>query len=296
MATSQNIEINIEGHQLAATCLNPETPGEPVILLHGITSTTAFWQVNPAAYMLEIGPCYALSLPGHYPALAPAGFKQSELTAAGLVQLLDEAIRLLVGDSPVTLIGHSTGGFAALALAANRPAIARRVVSISGFARGRWTGILGLYQKAVRLGWPGELYFKLMYRMLMPGPALFRWAMRFYTADARAFYASPDLPEVIERTFPCFQRLDLNAMIRYFKNMPQIDITAQLERIQAQTLVITGDRDPIVPPAQADRIATLVNGAELAIIPGAGHLPFAERPLDYNNRLSTWLAKTNLGA
>jgi len=289
---SKMIELNIAGHQLAAACLNPGASGEPVILLHGITSTISFWQVDPAAYLLEIGPCYALSLPGHNPAIAPAAFRRAPLTAQTFVDLLDQAVRQLVGERPVTLMGHSTGGFAALALAANRPDMARRVVSISGFAHGRWTGTLGLYQHIVRLGWPGEVYFKTMYRLLMLHPAIFRWAMRFYTADARAFYATPSLPKVIECTFPYFRRLDLDAMIRYFKDMPQIDITPQLERIQAQTLVITGDRDPIVPPSQADQIAKRVKSAELAVINGAGHLPFAERQTAYNDRLSKWLART----
>jgi pimeloyl-ACP methyl ester carboxylesterase len=287
------IDLPCNSHQLKATCLNPGAPGEPVILLHGITSTISFWQVNPARYVLDIGPCYALSLPGHYPAVAPAGFKDAPLTADILVHLLDEAIHQLAGDHPVTLIGHSTGGFAALALAAHRPDMARRVVSISGFAHGRWTGILGMYQHIVRLDWPGETYFKFMYNLLKPHPALFRWAMRFYAADLRMLYSNPDLSEAIERTFPAFQRLNLDAILPYFKSMPQIDITEQLPHIQAQTLVITGDCDPIVPPAQSYQIAKLIEGAELAVISGAGHLPFTERPVDYNNHLSKWLAQTN---
>lgn len=291
---TQRIELNVAGHQLAAVCLNPGATGEPVILLHGITSSLSFWQINPARYLLDIGPCYSLSLPGHYPAVAPSAFKNAPLTAEMIVQLLDEAIRRLVGERPATLIGHSTGGFSVLALASNRPEIARRVVSISGFAHGRWTGVLGGYQRAVRWGWPGEAYFKLMYRMLMLHPASYRWAMRFYAADSNALYAHPDLPEAIQRGFPNYQHLDLDAMIAYFKYMPQIDITAQLPRIQAQTLIVTGDHDPIVPPSQSEKIAKRVRRSELAVISGAGHLPFIERSEDYNRRVSNWLAQTRL--
>jgi pimeloyl-ACP methyl ester carboxylesterase len=287
----QHINLNIAGHQLAAVCLNPATIGEPVILLHGITSSVSFWEVNTAAYLLNIGPCYALSLPGHYPAVAPAVFKQNPLNAESIVQVLGDAIFRLVGKTPATLIGHSTGGFAALALAANRPDMARRVVSISGFAQGRWTGILGLYQQAVQLGQPGEAFFKNMFRLLNRYPRLYRQALRFYAADTRVVYASPDLANALLHTYPDYQRLDLDAMLSYFKYMPKIDIIKQLTRIQAPTLVIAGSRDPIVPPSQSERIARLVAGAELAMIKGAGHLPFLERPLEYNQRLSGWLAQ-----
>lgn len=288
----QYFELNIDDHKLAAICLNQGASGEPVILLHGITSSISFWQTNPARYILDIGPCYALSLPGHFPAVAPGKFNNTPLTGDTVTHLLEKAIRQLTGDQPATLIGHSTGGFAVLALAASQPKIARRVVSISGFSHGRWTGILGLYQHIARWGWPGETYFKTMYRMLMLNPEIFRWALRFYVADTRALYAHPDLNEVMARSFPDFCRLDLDSIIRYFKDMPQIDITPQLSNIQAKTLVVTGNRDPIVPPSQSYQIAKLVANAELATIQGAGHLPFTERPVEYNQRVSRWLAQT----
>jgi len=286
-------EFNIEGHTLVALPINPGASGEPVILLHGITGSVYAWRVNPWPVILEQGPCYALSLPGHYPAQFPPGFRRGQLTAEMMARILTAAIRQLAGDRPVTLIGHSTGGFAVLDVAAHTPEIASRVVSIAGFARGRWIGSLGLYQRIVRLGPPGLGCFKLMYKLIGLHRALFQWAMRFYVADAAAFYAHPDLEEALARTCAPFRQLDLGAMAHYFRVMPQTDIGDLLPRISAPTLVITGDRDPIVPPEQSRLIADRVPNAELAIIRGAGHMPFMERADDYQHALGDWLRRTH---
>jgi pimeloyl-ACP methyl ester carboxylesterase len=152
--------FDIKGHTLAALCLNPDTLGEPIILVHGITASISSWQVNPLPFILEQGPCYSLSLPGHYPAAFPSDFQQSQVTAEMMARVMAEAIHQLVGESRVTLIGHSNGGFSVLNIAARYPEMVRRFVSIAGFAHGRWTGFLGAYQRLVRMGKVGQAVYK----------------------------------------------------------------------------------------------------------------------------------------
>lgn len=289
-AVSELIQLPVDGHQLAAICLNPGASGEPVILLHGITSSIYAWAIQPPSVLAQ-GPCYSLSLPGHFPATFPKNLSLETLTAEMIAHVLIAAIRELVGDRPVTLIGHSTGGFAALAIAACAPALARRVISVSGFAQGRWTGVLGLYQKLVRSGAPGRAVYKAIYKLAGLSPALLQAAMRIYVADARAFYTDPGLPELMRSAYPAFKQLDLNAMIHYFGRMPEIDISDWLPRITAPTLVLTGDRDPTVLPAQARLIAQNIAHSSLVMLPGAGHLPFFERPVEYHRQVSDWLVQ-----
>jgi len=284
--------FDIEGHTLAALLLNPGAMGEPVILVHGISASIATWQVNPLPFILEQGPCYSLSLPGHYPAAFPTGFQQEQLTAEMLARIMSEAICRLVGKRPVTLIGHSTGGFAVLNIAARYPELARRIVSIAGFVHGRWIGLLGLYQRLVRTGGTGKALVKALYRLAGASPGLFRAVLRTYAADARAMYANPDIEEVVELNLFNYQNLDLDAMVQYFSVMPEIDITSLLPQIRVPTLAIAGDRDPTVPPEESRKIISMVSNAELALIPGAGHLPFLERPLEYQSVLAAWLKKT----
>ncbi|MDQ1397919.1 MAG: hypothetical protein QOG64_3178 [Acidimicrobiaceae bacterium] len=53
---------------------------------------------------------------------------------------------------------------------------------------------------------------------------------------------------------------------------------ARLPQITAPTLVITGDEDQMVPPANADILAEAIPNARKVVIPGAGHVVFTDAP------------------
>lgn len=285
--------FDIEGHTLAALHLNPDATGNPVILVHGITGNIAAWQFNPLPFILEQGPCISLSLPGHFPAAFPAGFKQEQLTVKTLARVLAKAIHGMVGEQPVTLMGRSTGGFAALNIAAHYPQMASRIVSIAGFAYGRWTGFLGFQQRLVRMGETGRILFKSFYRLAGASPGVFRHVLRKYVDGSSVRNTDPGLLEqVIESNVVNYRNLDLDAMVQYFLAMPEMDISSLLPRIRVPTLAIAGERDRTVPPDESRKIASLVPNAELALIPGAGHLSFFDCPPEYQARLSSWLQKT----
>ncbi len=284
-------EMQIEGHKLLALSSNADASGCPIILLHGITSSVKTWIPDELSLLARHGPCYALSLPGHYPAAFPPDFRQESLTAETIARVLTAAIRDLARDQPVVLIGHSTGGFAALAIAAHTPDIARCVVSISGFVQGRWTGLLGVYQRLIRRGLVGKFLFKLSYRANRWPRSWFRATLRVYAADSRKLFACPHLDAVIDSSLPYYRQLDLDAMAHYFTAMPDIDIESWLPRITAPTLVLAGDGDPIVPPAQSHLIAAQVPGAHLEVIEGVGHLPMFEDYVEYQRVVGGWLQR-----
>jgi pimeloyl-ACP methyl ester carboxylesterase len=284
-------EMQIEGHKLVALSFNSNTSGPPIILLHGITSSVKTWIDDELSLLAQHGPCYALSLPGHYPAAFPRGFGTESLTANTVARVLTGAVRSLAGGQPVVLIGHSTGGFAALAIAAHAPEIARCVVSISGFVQGRWNGLLGAYQRLIRRGLLGKSLFKLSYRLNRWPRAWFRATLRVYAADSRKLFACPHLDAVIDGSLPYYRHLDLNAMAQYFAAMPDIDIASWLPRITAPTLALTGDSDPIVPPAQSHLIAGQVPCADLEVIAGVGHVPMFEDYAEYRRVVAGWLQR-----
>src|SRR3954451_5461700 len=68
------------------------------------------------------------------------------------------------------------------------------------------------------------------------------------------------------------------------------DRLEELRALSMPTLVITGEQDrPIVKPSMA--MAEAISGAELAVIPHAGHSPQFENPDAWWNALSAFLAR-----
>jgi len=58
----------------------------------------------------------------------------------------------------------------------------------------------------------------------------------------------------------------------------ELDLRAELKRITAPTLVLSGAEDPSIPPPNQQAIADAVAGARLEMIADAAHLPSVQQP------------------
>jgi pimeloyl-ACP methyl ester carboxylesterase len=67
------------------------------------------------------------------------------------------------------------------------------------------------------------------------------------------------------------------------------DTLARLCRITVPTLVITGSDDAVVPAANSRLLADRIPDARLVVVPGAGHLFFAERPTEAVDAIKAFL-------
>ena len=283
-------ELTVDGHRLVALESNTDSTGDPIILLHGFSHSPVFWRSDPV--FAALGPCYALTLPGHPPGAFPPDMRSDQLTAELIARVLSVAIRQLIGVTPATLVGLSTGAFAALAIAAYQPGLARRIVSISGFAQGRWTGGLGLHQHLVRLGAPGRALSRALIRPSQANLESFRQIFDYFVVDRAGFQAYPQLDQMLRDLYEPWRDTDLADMQIYYYAMADMDIRPLLPQIQVPTLALTGDRDPIVPPDQSRLIASLVPRGDLEVISGAGHMLVAERTAEYTRIIQNWLART----
>lgn len=64
-----------------------------------------------------------------------------------------------------------------------------------------------------------------------------------------------------------------------------------LGSIRAETLVVVGERDAMTGASVADRFASALPSAEVAVIPGAGHFPWVDEPAAFRVAVETFLSR-----
>lgn len=282
--------LTVRDHRLGVLCVNEGEEGPPLVLLHGITGAYTFWTHVLPPEIRDGRRWYSLTLPGHFPAMFPTGVSTG-LAPAELGGLLDEALEEVLGEEPAVVMGHSTGGYAALVLAATVPERVRGVVSVSGFMRGRLLGTLGLMQWLAGRGPIGAALFRTLIRLSMLSPAIYKKALSLQAADRQAFMRSPITERMLQAIYPYVWRHDAESIRRFFLALRDVDLREVLPNIEVPVLLIAGKDDSVLPREQFEEMAALIPEGELHLIRGAGHMLFAERTPLFYRTLNTWLTR-----
>lgn len=259
----------------------------PIVLLHGFSGSVDFWPSVWPAYLDGTRRWACISLPGHAPSEVPSQFGPQDVNADTLVAVIGDVINELYPETGVHLVGWSTGGFAALALAATRPARVLSVASLCGFARGQWGDLLGLMQRLARSGPVGRGLLRAGLRRVAAQRWLYGRVMKRFAARTLS-WTEPNRGW-LESHHAAFAAHDPQTLTALLGGLRPIDITDWLQRIEAPTLVIGGTHDPVIPLQETHHIASHVRGSELLELPDCGHLFFAEAGSLVFERLEGWL-------
>jgi len=68
-------------------------------------------------------------------------------------------------------------------------------------------------------------------------------------------------------------------------------VSGQLDHIQAPTLVVHGEVDPLVVAENGRYLAQHIKGARLILYPNIGHIVIVERAEDFNRDVLAFLEK-----
>jgi proline-specific peptidase len=200
-----------------------------------------------------------------------------------------EELREHLGLERMNVLGHSHGGVVAMAYAARRPHRIERLVLASTIARAG-----AEHEEAAAAAVERHR-----------GAPWYEDALAAIAAEeAGEFADDAELAALSRRFLPLyFGRYD-EAAASYLESLADeipngdairqweseifrsFDLRPELERIEAPTLVITGDGDFAAGPASAEEIARGIPGAELELLRDTGHFVFVESPAQF--REAVW--------
>jgi pimeloyl-ACP methyl ester carboxylesterase len=258
--------------------------GPPLVLLHGLASAWVTWQEVTPGLLAH----YTLIVPdlfGHGAHAPPGGDYSPGAQACGVRDLLS-ALEL----DPVTVVGHSLGGAAALRFAYLFPERCERLVLVSSGGLGREVhyalragAIPGMEWVLAALRSDGPLGLarplrSVIGRIGLPsGKGLHELARGMSSIDGRdaqnAFMRS--LRAIV---YPGGQRTDATGRPAPAAGSP--------------TLIVWGARDQIIPSTHGLAAQEAIPGSELIVFEAAGHFPQADDPERFVETINEFHAST----
>jgi len=256
--------------------------GQPVfILLHGFGASLFSWHavMEPlSAYGTVIAydrPAFGLTeRPLQWTGLNPYG---PEGNIALLLGLMDH-----FGVQKAFLVGNSAGGTLSMQFALQYPQRVEALVLVDpavyengGLA---WVRILGKTPEMQHLG---PLFVRSIQKS---GLDLIRTA---WYAPSRLTQATWD-----GYTRPLKADNWDRALWDFTMASHDTGLLQHLQDFKLPILVITGDDDRIVPTADSIKLAGVLPGTELVVIPQAGHVPHEEQPAAFMQALDSFIKNT----
>ena len=244
-ATALNVEVLRTSPREGE--LAPTGPRVPVILLHGWRHN--LWALKPLGELLApYTEVHLLDLPGYGESAPPGETWGTKEYAERIIAYLDEN-----GIERADFIGHSFGGKISALIASLRPERVRKLVLINASA------LPPLRTGKQKLRFLGIRYLGKTLKFVQKCTGI-RWYHNYFIPRfASADYKASDGP-----------------LRQVFVRIVNEDLGEQLKKIQAETLLLWGEKDTETRINIAERLLQILPKASLVTLKGKGHEPFSE--------------------
>lgn len=268
-----------EGHRLAFLAVNEHLTSEErpsIVFIHGVLASVNFWRDCVPPGFKEDRAWYALSLPAHHPSSVSMDFAPEQVNEQWFFDVMNGALKELLGDKKSIIVGHSTGGFSALNLAIHHAPNVVGIVSIAGFHQGQWGGVEGLLVKLAGLGRWAKGLFVANIKLAGKSHIIQRVFASLLAYNRRAYRASPLSQRMVDNIRPNVSQQDPAALFPLFNGIGRLEIADQLHRINMPCYIFAGTHDPVVPAKQSLLLAGNIPHAKIVVFRDVGHMPFME--------------------
>ena len=266
--------VDVMGLRVHIRDEGPRDDPEPIVLLHGTSSSLHTWEgwaqaLKPHRRVIRFDlPGFGLTGPS--PDNVYTIERYNRFIAAVLKQL---------GVERCLLAGNSFGGYLAWTTSLAHPGLVDRLILVdaSGYP---------LAPESLPIG------FKIA---MIPG--LNRLAAHFLprrlvASSIRNVYGDPGrvTAEIIDRYCAITARQgNRQALIERFRQAPPGAMAHRITEVKVPTLILWGGRDRLIPPEMAHRFQRDIVGSQLVIFDDLGHVPQEEDPLQTIAAVETFL-------
>lgn len=259
--------INVNDIQLYYELHGPET-ADVVVLSNGIFMSTASWGFQVAA-LKEHFRVLTYDCRGMWQSDHPEGPYSMEQHADDLAAILSG-----LGIAKAHIAGISYGGEISLTFAVKYPQMTQSLILSSTVSQiDPLLAAIGQSWIAAMRSGDGGMLFDVTFP--------YNFSEEYMRENAAIF------PGTRQRYYD----MDLKSAVELMRAFSQVNMTSSLSKIIAPTLVMVGEEDILKPRKYAERIASAITGAELAIIPHAGHAVCLEKPGVFNDLLLGFVMK-----
>ncbi len=220
--------------------------GIPMLLLHGVTDSWRSFE-PVLSFMPASIRAFALTQRGHGDASRPpTGYRYTDFAADAAV-FMDA-----MGLESAVIVGHSMGRAIAQRFAIDQPGRTLGLVLMGAFAGDAENPIVVEVAEAV----------SMLTDPIDPG---------FVREFQVSTLAQPVPPEFLETIVQESLKVPARVWRAAFVGLREDDVAAELGKINAPTLVVSGDRDGFGSMREVEVRTRQIPGARLAVYHGAGH-------------------------
>ena len=231
--------------------------GDPLVMIPGLGSTCRLWD----PIVPELARLFTLVMPDNRDVGKSVG-KRPPRTLSDLASDLIELFDLLQIER-AHVIGISLGGVIAQTLAIEHASRVDRLVLLSSAHR------FGPYLRDISY-LLGNCLYKMPYAKFQRTVELLGTAPAYYDEHI----------EEVEQKIEASRHghAPRKAVVRQLKCLAVSEVQEPHYRIDAPTLIVSGEYDALIPNCYGERMAAAIPGSEFHVIPDCGHNPVSEKP------------------
>jgi 3-oxoadipate enol-lactonase len=228
--------------------------GPPLILFHSLLSDRASFE--------RIVPKLSESFRVIVPELP--GFGQSQAVRGGLAAVADrmaDAVNDTAAGEETVVLGNGYGGFVALQMAIDHPAVSTKLI---------------LADCGAAFSEPGRQAFRNM------AAASRANGLSAITDVAMRRLFAPEFqeknPELMRDRREAFLRTDTDVFEQACEALAGLDLRPKLSQLKVPVLVLVGEHDEATPPPMSHELAAGLPNARLTVLPGCAHVAQLQSP------------------